>query len=648
MQISRASHAAYCQALARARQIVRERLVACVRANAGNADDAEEDLAQSIVGTERVVSLILTEPFDETLYEPALLEAANEVGRAFFPDVFKRFIVPYDALRSQKESDPVPVEAASRDEIGRIVAALPDDLRGYFEQLVAGAGDMPFSIAGALSDLASVEQRLERLRRNFLVGVIPPNEALPQSGDLTDSAILLYTKYVAAGLSISFPWGFFSRQTQRRISISVEYLVRVEMRCEAQEALEKDIIEYLALGLGPALRRCGGSVNRLLATAFPNEIRPWMGSHVPSGYWDEIENRREAIRWLIEGRLGVAQDEIADAVHGNRLTKQDFRRAGLTWLLKNVYGWSVADALADAYPELRAWERFHRVPVNLWQGTEGKSLAAAAINWALKRSGITLEMLRTQDVARVIKSALAQWHLGASFREAFGEDPAELLDVLFPGAFQRWEISHLPGDTWDDPATRHEAMLWLLAKLGVAPDAIPQAVAEGTLTPATFRDAGMGGLLRTTGSVWRAVDNVFPGRFARWELGAVPKSHWRVRTHVREAVLWAIQRLGCTEADIERALSRNEIGVEEFSKMGLGHLAGVVFQGDMRSLLQVAGVISSPRRVPLSWYYRRLRSMEDLAEGLSQPNLLAEGNDLERRARQFRAARMERRRREER
>ncbi len=595
----------YSLALELARQTAAQHLGAHVRGD--DSDESLDDLAQSIVGTESVVRLIMSVPFDEEAFEPAFVEAADEVGRLFFPDVQKRFITSVEILPEGALVQPEPDRAQEPERQSSGAAeALPGDLQDYFGVLAENAGVE--SLTSRLWNETSTDVlagRLVRLRRHFPDGNIGEGSHVDPNSDLSESTILTCACRVAAGVTFAFPWGFFARQTEERARIATRYLVEREIRRAPEDLVDEGPLPLVALGLGPAIRRCGGSTNRLLALAFPDDVRPWMSSHVPPGFWDDADNRRRGVRWLIEDRLGHSATTLPTAVHEGRVTKRDFADAGLTWLLKNVYGWSVSDALAEAYTGLEPWERARRVSTDFWRGESGPEHAAEAIRWAVSRAGLTVDDLRDPNVSRRLKAALRTWHLTAALGIGFGGDVASALDAAFPGQFRPWEIVHLPRDTWRDAALRADAVGWLLGKLDITPAEVPQAIAAGRLTPDTFKDAGLDGVLRIVGSVWRAVDDAMPGRYERWELGTVPKSHWRNRKNVRDAVLWAMNRLDVDESSLAEAIDDGSLSASGLVNAGLGTLVMGVFLGDVSALCQVADVLPTEKRVPLSRFYRR-------------------------------------------
>ena len=568
-----------------ARRVARERLLPHVGLG---GDDSLEDLAQTILGTESLVEMLSATPFDETAYTEAIERAANDVGRLLFPDSRKRFMsslddLPEHLLIAAPNTGQEP-EAAEVG-VGRLLdtlksADLDEELTDYLGRLADAMG-VEFLTTGSAAAVRTrnVADRLRRLRRHYPDGHIPEPTMPDATRNLSPSAIESTARRVASGVAMAFPFGFFATQTDERVAISVRYMVENELRRTPEDLLNDGEPALLALGLGPALRRCGGSVNRLLGLAFPESIRPWMSSHVPQGYWDDEENRRDAVRWLVEDHLRVRPDGVAEAMHGSRLTKKEFSAAGLTWLLKNVYAWSVAAALSDAYPELAPWEVTRRPGKELWQGADGQRRATQAMRWALAREGLGPDDFRHRQAAATLRKGLKPWHLSGALSAGFDGDATAALCAVYPDCFEAWEITSLPREAWQDQATRVRAVRWLVARLGIPAVSIPEALNAGALSPADFRNSGMDGVLRACGSVCRAVEEAYPGRFDRWELGPVPRRYWTPGT-VADAAGKVLDRCGLVPWKSWAALRDGTLSERVLTRMGLGSLLRDVYGGD--------------------------------------------------------------------
>ncbi len=100
-----------------------------------------------------------------------------------------------------------------------------------------------------------------------------------------------------------------------------------------------------------------GSFHEMVAASFPEEnIQPWELEKVPWGFFDDVENRKKATRWLFEVKL-LKDPREAD--------KKDFENNGLSSLLyrHDIMG-SPWRLVHEAYPEIRPWE-MPRMPMDM-------------------------------------------------------------------------------------------------------------------------------------------------------------------------------------------------------------------------------------------------------------------------------------------
>lgn len=79
--------------------------------------------------------------------------------------------------------------------------------------------------------------------------------------------------------------------------------------------------------------------------AYPNEFKPWEFSCVGQGYWQNEDNRRLAIKWLIEEKLQLSDEEIKKQV-----SFKLFKDNGLKGLLSCYFNGSPFEAINFAYP----------------------------------------------------------------------------------------------------------------------------------------------------------------------------------------------------------------------------------------------------------------------------------------------------------
>lgn len=79
--------------------------------------------------------------------------------------------------------------------------------------------------------------------------------------------------------------------------------------------------------------------------AYPGKFKPWEFNFVPNKFWENEDNRREALLWLIDEKLMLSDEDIKSK-WGMSLIKEH----GLESLVKNRFGRSPYRALNFAKP----------------------------------------------------------------------------------------------------------------------------------------------------------------------------------------------------------------------------------------------------------------------------------------------------------
>ncbi len=124
---------------------------------------------------------------------------------------------------------------------------------------------------------------------------------------------------------------------------------------------------------------------KYLNEAFPGQYRPWEFSITPRHFFDFPENVKEAVRWLVEKKLGILMetltvDEIWDQRVTGKVTKDVFCDYGLREIM--AIHKSPEPALRLTYPgKFLPWSFKKR---GKWMGKKGKELAACATRWLIE------------------------------------------------------------------------------------------------------------------------------------------------------------------------------------------------------------------------------------------------------------------------
>lgn len=90
----------------------------------------------------------------------------------------------------------------------------------------------------------------------------------------------------------------------------------------------------------------------------------------------------------------------------------------------------------------------------------------------------------------------------------------------------------------------------------------------------TFADNKLRGMLNNVfgNSIYKCIDNAYPGKFKEWELSSTPKNFWNKET-AKEATKWLLgEKLHYTEEDIKTRVNTNT-----FRDNGLSGMVSVLF-----------------------------------------------------------------------
>ena len=86
---------------------------------------------------------------------------------------------------------------------------------------------------------------------------------------------------------------------------------------------------------------CEDNKNRF--KKYPDDYKPWIDGKVPYGYWTNENNRKKALKWLIEDKLDIFNSN-------HKLVLRDFEDNGLDRLFVQYFG-SIERVFKFLYPE---------------------------------------------------------------------------------------------------------------------------------------------------------------------------------------------------------------------------------------------------------------------------------------------------------
>jgi len=335
-----------------------------------------------------------------------------------------------------------------------------------------------------------------------------PAEFLDIRGDdpLSDDSITACYKNVFLGLRKRFPVNFLNHDPLHRCAVLTRFAVESIFNEPPLTVLrERSVEDFAHIGLRGVVRQFNYSLNRLIRNAYPGLLLPWEESHVEDGFWHDDNNRKLAVRWLVEEKLGIPYDDIPKALRDDRIKKSTFIQHGLSYMFAQYYK-SVSRAIGDAYPHLMPWE-LGSVPNSFWQGEEGRQNIVRAVQWMIRRMGIPLHAIpaRIKDKT-VSREAFKQAGLSTVFERIFKKNMYHAINTAFPGVFEVWEIGKVPSDYWENMMQAYKAALWISHRERIEPEHIAKALRTRRLRKETFIKYGLGGMLKNVfdNDVWKA------------------------------------------------------------------------------------------------------------------------------------------------
>ena len=270
---------------------------------------------------------------------------------------------------------------------------------------------------------------------------------------------------------------------------------------ELKERLSQKM--FVDNGLCSMLSHCfNNSPIKAIELTYPNKFKPWEFNQVPHGYWDDDQNKINAIHWLIEEKLKLIDEELKE-----QLSAQMFTDNGLSGMLAYCFDASPIKAIEFAYPgKFKPWE-FPQVPLGYW---EDINHGIEATRWLIEEKlKLTDEELKEQLSAKLFTDN----DLGSMLKHCFDSSPYRAVNAAYPGKFKPWEFSYSIRGYWEDISNGIEATRWLIEeKLKLTDDELKEQ-----LSIKLFEENGLSSVLRNCfdWSPYRAINAAYPGKFKK-------------------------------------------------------------------------------------------------------------------------------------
>jgi hypothetical protein len=300
------------------------------------------------------------------------------------------------------------------------------------------------------------------------------------------------------------------------------------------ELSTKDVNDSGGAGLLSA--KYNRSVYQALQAVYPEH--KWIGwkfSTLPTGFWDDYQNRRDFFDSMIKN-LGISIDRPENL---KKITTKHVKQHGGAWMLAKFYNNSVSDAISDIYPALRwrirltsesseAESSLVTVPSNLYD--EFRDSLSFFIGRGANGEPQRLERLYEISNADVIAAG------GKKMLRHFGDSLYLASKTLYPQHnWLGWKFQRTPANFWRDLSNQRDFVLHILSKdrpVPLTPSTV-SLVDMYTLTTEKFHREGGASLLQEyyRGNIEIAVRTIFPELSAnilswKFEENAFSRTFW--------------------------------------------------------------------------------------------------------------------------
>ena len=190
-----------------------------------------------------------------------------------------------------------------------------------------------------------------------------------------------------------------------------------------------------------------GSTYKIISNAYPNEFLPWELKMCSRHYWEDTENVKKAVRWLVGTKLGNSRDRVCKEFN-NTILKRNGLNTPCTRF--GVYG-----LLDLAYPnEFKPWE-LKSCPSNYWND---KNNVKQAVRWLVET-----KLDNKKD--RIIKEFNRKFLKDNGFITIVDRYGVYgLLDIAYPGKFHSLDFRSVPNGYWNDKNNVKQALQSVIKK----------------------------------------------------------------------------------------------------------------------------------------------------------------------------------------
>lgn len=185
---------------------------------------------------------------------------------------------------------------------------------------------------------------------------------------------------------------------------------------------------------------------------YPDEYKAFefVNCRVPQGYWSKKENRIDAVKWLIEDKLGWSIEEVKES-----FSKEILSEYGLATI--GTYYASTFNIINEVYQDkIYIWElRKSSVPVKYWKE---KSNRIRATRWLINDK---LQFSHEQVISNLTVENFVDNKLSTLICDYYNKSIVKAVIEAYECEFKPWEFGYYK---WSLDEAR-KATRWLIDKL---------------------------------------------------------------------------------------------------------------------------------------------------------------------------------------
>ena len=211
--------------------------------------------------------------------------------------------------------------------------------------------------------------------------------------------------------------------------------------------------------------------------------------------------------------------------------------------------------------------RLSRFPEFFWEGEDGIDRGMECVRY------LVYEKLKWEDEDiknNFCKKILASNKLGGMLGKCFNNSPLRCVIKLMGDKYKPWEYAVAPRNYWTYENSKN-AVIYMIEEILKWDD----NDIKNNLCQNTFEEFGLKSMLLATyeGSPYKAINDIYPGRFFAWELKNTPLNFWTDEMCI-SATKWLVEDV------LKLDFSKDKhVGLQkEFFKYGLGYMLSNKFE----------------------------------------------------------------------